>query len=343
MYQPVDSPDATTLFPYHDLTPPTLRDVYRARSVVSQHLPRTPLVYSSALSAELDAEVYLKREDTLPTGAFKVRGGVNLVSSLDDEFRDPGLIAASTGNHGQSVAYAGHAVDVPVTIAVPEGANPGKVASMERLGARVEHCGADYDDAREWAEAQAAEWGYRYVHSANEPALIAGVATAGLEVAEDLPDVDVVVCPVGGGSSAAGYCLTVGALCDARVIGVQAAGADAAYRAWREGHLEQGDSIDTFAEGLATRTPFALTIEILRGHLSDMHVVTDDALRRAIYDLFEREHVLVEGAAIAGYAAARELGAELAGQTVVLPLTGRNLAEANLRSILAEYGEAPTA
>lgn len=123
-YEPVESPDETTIFPYHDLTSPTIRDVYAARDVVSQYLPRTPLVRSDALSAELGAEVYLKREETLPTGAFKVRGGVNLVSQLDDEFRETGLIAASTGNHGQSVAYAGLEVGSPSSSASPRTPTP---------------------------------------------------------------------------------------------------------------------------------------------------------------------------------------------------------------------------
>jgi threonine dehydratase len=181
-YEPVESPDETTIFPYHNLAPPTTADIYRARQIVSQHLPRTPLVRSDTLSAEFDADVYLKREDTLPTGAFKVRGGMTLVSRLDPEFHDPGLIAASTGNHGQSIAYAGRTFDVPVTIVVPEEANPSKVTAMERLGAEVLFHGARFDEAREHAESLAAEEGCRYVHSANEPTLVAGVGTAGLEI-----------------------------------------------------------------------------------------------------------------------------------------------------------------
>jgi len=334
MYDPVDSPDSTTVFPYHDLTPPTLADVYAARRVVRRHLPRTPLVRSDVLSAELDAEVYLKREDVLPTGAFKVRGGVNLVYDLPEEFRERGLIAASTGNHGQSVAYAGARFDVPVVVAVPEDANPSKVAAMERLGARVEPRGVDFDEAREWAESQAATEGYRYVHSANEPRLVAGVGTAGLEVVEDLPGVDVVVSPVGGGSSASAYCLTVGELTEARVVGVQAASADAVARAYREGHLEPGESADTFAEGLATRAPFALTMQILRERLDGMVTVADDDIRRAMYDLLADDHVLTEGAAAAPLAAARELGDELAGKTVVLPISGGNAAIGTLEDVL---------
>ncbi|PSQ10978.1 serine/threonine dehydratase [Halobacteriales archaeon QS_5_70_15] len=295
-YEPVESPDATTVFPYHDLTPPTTADVYRARRVVDRHLPRTPLVRSEPLSAEFDADVYLKREDTLPTGAFKIRGGMTLVSRLDEEFRDPGLIAASTGNHGQSIAYAGREFGVPVTIVVPAEANPAKVRAMEGLGATVLKHGPEFDAAREHAEGLAVEEGYRYVHSANEPALVAGVGTAGIEVIEELPDVDYLFCPVGGGSSAAGYCLTVGALADAEVIGAQSEAAPAVHAAWSEGHLDPHDRMETFAEGIATRSPFAMTTELLRERLDDFRLVADDALRRWVRELLVEERVVMEGA-----------------------------------------------
>jgi threonine dehydratase len=312
------------VFPYHELAPPTLSEVYAAREVVDRYLPRTPLVRSNPLSAALDAEVYLKREDTLPTGAFKVRGGLNLVSDLDPEFRDRGLIAASTGNHGQSIAYAGNEFDVPVVIAVPEEANPDKVAAMERLGARVEHHGEDFDEAREWAETQAATEGYRYVHSANEPALVAGIATAGLEVIEDLPEVEYLFCPVGGGSSASAYALTVGEVTDAAVVGVQSKSAPAMYRAWADGTLDPADRMDTFAEGVATRVPFALTTEVLREGLEEFLLVDDD-LREGMATVLGQERVVVEGACTASVAGARTIADEIAGSTVVLQVSGRNV------------------
>ena len=337
-YEPVESPDETTVFAYHDLTPPTTRDVYRARRVVSRYLPRTPLVRSEGLSSAFDADVYLKREDTLPTGAFKVRGGVTLVSSLDDEFLDPGLIAASTGNHGQSIAYAGREFGVPVTILVPEDANPSKVEAMERLGAEVREYGRDFDEARERAEALAASEGFRYVHSANEPALVAGVGTAGLEVLEDLPDVDVVVCPVGGGSGAAGYCLTAGAVADADVIGVQSEAAPAAYRAWEGGHLRAGDSMETEAEGLATRVPFALTQAVLGEGLDDFVLVSEADIREAIGTLIREEAIVVEGASAATVAALGDLHEAIRGRTVVLQLSGRNLDREVLREVVGATG-----
>jgi len=333
-YEPIDSPDETTVFPYHDLEPPTTADIYRARRVVSQHLPRTPLVRSDHLSAEFDADVYLKREDTLPTGAFKVRGGVYLGSRLDDEFREPGLIAASTGNHGQSVAYAGRTYDVPVTIVVPEDANPSKVTAMERLGAEVRFHGDAFDDAREYAEELAAAEGYRYVHSANEPALVAGVGTAGLEVVEDLPEVDVLFSPVGGGSSASGYCLTVGELTGASVIGVQSEAAPAMHRAWSQGTLEPHDRMETFAEGIATRVPFAVTMGVLRDRLDEFTLVEEAAIERGVRTLLTEERIPAEGASAASLAAMRARREELRGQTVVVPISGRNVSPELLRRAL---------
>lgn len=332
-YDPVESPDASTVFPYHDLTPPTPRDVYEARRVVRGRLPRTPLVRSEPLSAELDADVYLKRDDTLPTGAFKVRGGVTLAAGLDEEFEDRGLVAASTGNHGQSLAFTGREFDVPVTVVVPSDANPEKVTAMEQYGARVVHHGADFDEARERAETLAAEEGFRYVHSANEPDLVAGVGTAGLEVVEDLPSVDLLVCPVGGGSSAAGYCLTVGAVADAEVVGVQSAAAPAMYHAWRDGHLDPHDRMDTFAEGLATRVPFALTGRVLRERLDDFVLVPDGEIREAMGWFLAQERLAVEGACAASLAGLRSLD-DVVGRTVVLPLSGRNVAPEKLRALL---------
>ncbi|QLH81375.1 threonine ammonia-lyase [Halosimplex pelagicum] len=333
-YHPVESPDETTIFPYHDLTPPTTADVYHAHQVVSRYLSQTPLVRSEFLSAEFGADVYLKREDILPTGAFKVRGGINLVSQLDDGFHDPGLISASTGNHGQSIAYAGRMFDIPVTIVVPEDANPSKVTEMERLGAAVRFHGDAFDDAREHAEELAADEGYRYVHSANEPALVSGVGTAGLEIVEDLPDIDYLFCPVGGGSSAAGYCLTVGTLTEATVIGAQSEAAPAMHRAWTEGHLASHEQMETSAEGIATRVPFALTMNVLRNQLPEFDLVSEHAIKEGVRDLFTEERIPAEGACAASLAAMRQRQEELRGQTVVFPISGRNISPATLRSIV---------
>ncbi|MFW6384842.1 MAG: threonine ammonia-lyase [Halodesulfurarchaeum sp.] len=336
----VDSPDETTVFDYHDLEPPTTRDVFAARETVRRFVPRTPIVRSESLSRALSADVYLKREDTLPTGSFKIRGFFTLLEDLDDVFFEKGLLTASMGNHGQAMAYAAREYGVDATIVVPETLeNPGKVRAMERMGATVRRYGTDFDEAREHAESLATGEPYRYVHGGNESALIAGRASAGLEVMNDKPDVDVLINPVGGGSSAAAYSLTVGKLLGARVLGVQAAGANAVYRAWSGGDIEVIESADTIAEGLATRTPFALPLEILREHLTDMVLVDDDAIGNAIYRLLADDSIVAEGAGAAGVAAARQLGDELAGQTVVIPISGRNIAMEKLRRVMTDYGD----
>lgn len=333
-YEPVESPDNSTLFPYHSLTPPTTADIYNARTVIAEYLPETPLVYCEWLSAELDAEVYLKREDVLPTGAFKVRGGVTLLAELEGRFRDLGLIAASTGNHGKSLAYAGRLFNVPVIICVADNASPEKVHSIEQLGAEVRQHGNSYDEAREHAEQLAAQEGYRYVHSANEPALIKGVGTAGLEIAAELPDIDVMFSPVGAGTSAAGYCLTVGEVADADVIGVQSAGAPAMYHAWKSGSLTPHEGLETFAEGIATQVPFALTAEILQNRLDNFFILQDAAIRRSLQKMLTEAHVLMEGACATSVAAAFQHSERLAGKTVVIPVTGRNLPVDKLQTLV---------
>src|SRR5207302_9803947 len=179
---------------------------------IRPYLPRTPLHSYPAMNALLGTRVYIKHENYQPVGAFKVRGGINLISQLSPEERERGVIAASTGNHGQSVAYAARLFGVQAIIVVPENANPGKVAAMEGMGAEVIKHGATYDESKLHCETLAHEHGYRYIHSGNEPMLIAGVGTEGLEMLEDEPDLEVIFVPIGGGSGAAGVCIAAHAI-----------------------------------------------------------------------------------------------------------------------------------
>lgn len=317
------------------LQPPTLRDVYRARRQIRPYLAPTPLRHSTGLSQLVGAEVWVKYESALPTSAFKVRGGVNLVSQLSQREREAGLICASTGNHGQSIAYAGRLFGVPVIVGAPEGANPLKVAAMRDLGAEVVLHGRDFDDARQYVEQVAAEREMRYVHSGDEPLLIAGVGTHTLEILEELPDVDVVIVPIGGGSGAAGACI-VATAADPRiqVIGVQSTEAPAAYLSWRD-RAPREAPIRTFAEGLATRTSFSLPQAILREHLDDFILVSDDALREAIVLMLAHARSLTEAAGASPLAAALSIKNRLAGKRVVLIQSGANITLAGLREALA--------
>src|ERR671922_1037535 len=257
---------------------PILADVLEARRRISPHLRPTPLYPYAALNELLGAEVFVKHENHQPTGAFKVRGGVNLVSQLSRDERERGVISASTGNHGQSVAFAARLFGVAATICVPERANPVKVAAMRGFGAKLVFYGRDYDEAREHCEQLAREHGYRYIHSGNEPLLIAGVATETLEILEEQPEIDVVIVPVGGGSGAAGACIAAKSVREGiEVIGVQSEAAPAAYRSWRAGRLLE-DRMATSAEGLATRTAFELPQRILGDLLDEFVLVTEEEL-----------------------------------------------------------------
>ena len=219
---------------------PTLADVREARRRIAPYLQPTPICPYGALTELVGTEIFVKHENHLPTGAFKVRGGVNLVSQLSEDERRRGVVTASTGNHGQSIAFAAGRFGVRAIVCVPEGANPVKLAAMERLGAELVVHGRDFDDAREHCEALAREHGHRYIHSGNEPHLIAGVGTATLELLESQPDVDVVIVPVGGGSGAAGACIAGKSIRPGlEVIGVQSSAAPAAYRSWPRGNCSR--------------------------------------------------------------------------------------------------------
>lgn len=313
---------------------PTLADVLKARLRISPHLRPTPLLGYPTLNELLEADVFIKHENHQPVGAFKVRGGVNLLSQLSAEERERGVIAASTGNHGQSLAYAAQLFAVPATICVPENANPVKVASMRGLGAKLVFRGRDFDEAREHCEQLANEHGYRYVHSGNEPLLIAGVATETLEILQEQPEMDLIVVPVGGGSGAAGACIVAKAVNPAiRVIGVQSEAAPAAYRSWRERHLVE-DRMETFAEGLATRTAFELPQRILWQWLDDFVLVSDDEIRAAQVLMIEATRNLIEAAGAAPLAAALRLREQLAAKRIALIASGGNASRDQLLDLL---------
>jgi threonine dehydratase len=309
---------------------PDLADVLAARRRIAPYLRPTPLYRYPALDAMTEAQVWVKHENHQPVGAFKVRGGVNLISQLSEDERRRGVIAASTGNHGQSVAYAADVFGVRAVICMPERANPVKVESMRALGAELVFHGRDFDEAREHCEKQATEHGYRYIHSGNEPALIAGVATCTLEILEARPDTEVIVVPVGGGSGAAAACVVAKAVRSSiQVIGVQSEAAPAAYRSWQAGSLVE-DTTATFAEGLATRTAFELPQRILRELLDDFVLVSEDSLQDATRLMIEKTRNLVEPAGAAALAALLAAPQRFSGRNVAIICSGGNISPAQL-------------
>ncbi len=317
------------------MLPPALADVRLARTVLSGVIRPTLLFRHPLLVEETGLEIYIKHENHNPTGAFKVRGGLNLIASLDANERRSGVITASTGNHGQSIAFAAQRAGIPCTVAVPVRNNPDKNATMRAFGASVVETGRDFDEAREWVAREAVERGLRYVHSANEPLLIAGVGTYALEIFEELPDADVIYVPIGGGSGASGCAIVrTGLGSNARIVGVQAAGADAFARSWHGAQRVAAEHVATFAEGLATRHTFDLTFNILKRELDKVVTLSEEDLEEGVRLALRTTHNLAEGAGAASLMAAVKDRDQLRGKKVVCVMSGGNLTTAVLQRIL---------
>ena len=327
-------------------------DVLAAQPIVYQYLPRTPLYEYPSLSRMLGCQFWIKHENHLPVGAFKVRGGVHFVHSLTADERARGIVAVSTGNHGQSLAWACRRIGVRCTVVVPVIGNADKKSAMRELGAELIEWGRDFDEARDFCErlltrrvsgsaldpqTQAlVERHPRYVHSANEPKLIAGVGTYALEIIETLPAPDVIIVPIGLGSGICGTAIVAKHLRpETRVVGVQSEGAPAVTESWRSGKIITTERIETRAEGLATRGPAEMTMAIMRRLVDDIVLVSESQIEEAIRLLVKVTHNLVEGAGAAGTAAAFKIRDQLKGKTVVSVLSGGNLDLKTLPGILA--------
>ena len=314
--------------------PPTFADVLKARKQIAPYLRPTPLHRYPGLDRLTRAQVWVKHENHQPVGAFKVRGGVNLISQLPDDDRRRGVITASTGNHGQSIAYASRLFGVSAVVCAPAQANPVKVESMRDLGAELVLEGRTFDEAKANAQRLAEAHGHRYVDVGNEPLLVAGVGTYALEVFEDQPDIETVIVPIGGGSGAAGTALVRHAVKPgARVIGVQSAQAQAAFRSWEARRLIEAPN-ESSAEGLATGQPFELPQRMLWEMLDDFVLVSDDDLLDATAAMILYTRNLVEPAGAASLAAAMKLADRLQGQRIALICSGGNIGPAQLAQVV---------
>ena len=314
-------------------------DIVDARRVLARHLTATPLITHPLLSQRLGCRAFVKLENAQLLGSFKVRGGLYFLEKLAPEERSRGLVTATRGNHGQSLAYAARRYGTRTTIFVPRGNNPDKDAAMRALGAEVLSAGDDFDAAWDAAQAHAAKTGARLVHPSREPHLIAGYATVALEMLEQSTEpLDFVFVPVGGGSLAAGMALAIRALSPhTRVVGVQAASAPALARAYLTGDLVEVPVAPTIADGLATRVPSAEPVKLLREAMDDMVLVGEAELHAAIRCYAETIHQLAEGAGAAALAGATKLRARIAGARVGLVLSGGNISHDTLLAVL--HGE----
>ena len=308
----------------------SIEGIRGAAQEVYRHLQPTPLLNWPLLDKEAGGRVFLKHENHLPTGAFKVRGGLNFMARFAAEHPGRGVITATRGNHGQSIALAARLHGVAATIVVPEGNNPEKNAAMRGYGAQVIEYGHDFDAAREEVARRAAAEDLHYIHSANEPDLINGVGTYAVEIIEEMErrgePIDAIFVPIGLGSGICGVITAFRALAPrTRIIGVQATGAPSIYRSWQEGRIVETAAARTFADGVATRVPASLTFEIIRHGVDEIVLVDDEAIVETIRILWRTTHNMAEGAGAIATAALLERSAEYAGQNIVSVLCGGNL------------------
>jgi threonine dehydratase len=315
--------------------PISFADVLDAAKRIRPHLQRTPVRSYASLDAVAGAQVFVKHENVNPTNSFKVRNNLSAVTALSSEEQRRGVIAATRGNHGQGLAYAGRLVGAPVVICVPVGNNPEKNEAMRGFGAEVVEEGADYDSAVAVAERLQRERGLTMVHSTNNHAVIAGAGTLSLELLEDEPRLDALVIAVGGGSQAVGALVVARALRpDLKVYGVQAERASAIHDSFHAGHPVSKPSADTFADGLATRNAYPMTFPALKAGLADFVTVSEAELAEAVRIFLRTTHHLAEGAGAAGLAGLLKLRKQLAGQRVGIVISGGNIDEATLRRIV---------
>jgi threonine dehydratase len=318
--------------------PITFDDVVAARERLRPHLPPTPLRSYAALDEAVGAgvRVLVKHENFQPTGAFKVRNGLAALTALEPGARARGVVAATRGNHGLGLAWAGRRLGAPVTVCVPLGNNPEKNAAVSGLGARLVEDGRDYDESVAAAERLVREEGLHLVHSTNDPAVVAGAGTLTLEMLEEEPGIGALVFSVGGGSQAVGGLVVARArLPGLPVYAVQAAGASAIHDAWHLGRPVSKPSADTFADGLATRNTYPVTFGALREGLAGFVTATDAEIAEAVRLLLSTTHTLVEGAGAAGLAGLLKLRETLAGKTVGVVASGANVDRETLRRVLA--------
>ena len=313
----------------------TFQDIIAARKVVARFLKQTPLIHYPELSERLGFQAYVKHENHHPTGSFKVRGGLNFMHHLPQAQREKGVLTATRGNHGQSIAYAAAQFGVKATVVVPYGNNPEKNSAMRAFGAELIEHGVDFDEALELCEKLQQERGLYYVHPCMEPALFHGVGTYSLEIFEDLPHVEAIIVPIGGGSGCCGAITVCQAINpNVKVIGVQAENAPAIYQSWKSGRRIETDSCDTIADGLATRTPFPLPLSIIKEGVHDIVLLSETELQEGMRSALRWTHNLAEGAGASPLAAAHKLTDTLAGKHVVMVMSGANLDTETLKSLL---------
>ncbi len=311
-------------------------EVFKARRIVEQVLKRTHLTYYKRLSDELNASIYVKHENHLPTNSFKVRGAVNFMSCVSPEIEKQGIVVATRGNHGLAVAWAAQERGVFCNAVVPENNNPDINAEILSYGAQLIEHGSDFYEAQDYCEELAESTGMFYLRQGNDPALINGIATMGLEIFDELPEVDVLLMPIGGGTGCSALAKVIeGINPKVELIGVEAERMPSFYESWRMGKRVVVPSADTVAEGLAARSVFDVPFIILKDRIKEVVLLSEEELLEGVRMALRYTQNLAEVAAAATLAAAFKIRDQLAGKKVVAVMPGGNMNLTRLAQVLS--------
>lgn len=313
----------------------SIKGVLKAREAISHYVRPTNLVYYSELSRLIGCDAFVKHENHMPTGSFKIRGAINFFHTIPKEKVENGVLVSTRGNHGLAMAWASRWFNVPCTVVVPENNNPETNRIIESFGTELIVHGKDFYDAQFYCDELVAAAGYYYVEQGNEPEMLNGIGTMGLEIFEELSDVDVIVCPIGGGAGCASLLKVTQAINPGvEIIGVQAEKAAAFYHSLQKGDWVVIDQADTVADGLAARSVFPLPYTIMKDHIKDVVLLTEDEVLEGICLALSATHNLAEAAGAASIMGAIKRKEKLAGKKVVLIMSGGNIDREHLEQAL---------
>ncbi len=313
----------------------SIKGVLKAREAISHYIQRTNLIYYSELSRLLGCDAFVKHENHMPTGSFKIRGAINFFHTIPKQKVESGVLVSTRGNHGLAMAWAARWFNVPCTVVVPENNNPETNRIIESFGSELIVRGKDFYDAQFYCDELVAAAGYYYVEQGNEPEMLNGIGTMGLEIFEEQSDVDVIICPIGGGAGCASLLKVAQAINPGvEIIGVQAEKAPAFSMSLQQGDWVVIDKAETIADGLAARSVFQLPYMIMKDHIKDVVLLTENEILEGITLALATTHNLAEAAGAASIMAAMKRKDKLAGKKVALIMSGGNLDKVHLEQAL---------
>jgi len=316
----------------------TLKDIEKAKERLQNVIQYTPLAYAPVLSEQLDAKVYLKKENLQITGSFKIRGAFNKLSTLNNEEKSCGVVAASAGNHAQGIAYSANYYDIEATIIMPEATPLTKVSGVKSHGANVILHGSSYDDAYEYALTYAKKHNKTFVHPYADDTVIAGQGTLALEILEQLDDIDIIIVPIGGGGLITGMSTAIRAIKPSvKIIGVVSTGANAMKQSFDAKEIKTVSKVKTIADGIAVKNVMPVMYDYVSNIVDEIVEVNDNEIANAILTLMEKQKIIVEGAGATSLAAILHNKIDVKGKNVVLPLSGGNI-DVSMLSLIIEKG-----